>query len=118
MQRKATRQSRGPNAAEKRHMAWIKERNVCMTDNRVNGLGVIAHHCEGATFKHNKIQVGHWFVIGLCETCDGFITQGSRKGFRERFGAQSELWLKQLEEYPHKHECPEEVIEAVKAWGK
>lgn len=118
MQRKATRQSRGYNAAERRHMAWVKERGVCMTDNRVNELGIIVHHCEGSTFKHNKVLIGHWFVIGLCETCDNCITHGSRKGFRERFGAQSELWLKQFEDYPYKDECPQEVIDAIRDWGK
>jgi len=118
MQRKPTPQSPAANAAEKRHMAWIKERGVCMTDNRVNSCGVIAHHCEGSTFKHNKILIGHWFVIGLCETCDDCITRGSRRVFREKFGAQSELWLKQFEEYPHKNECPVEVVDAIRAWGK
>lgn len=116
MQRKATRNTRGPNAAEKRHMAWIKERGICAA----TGIHspVVAHHCEGSCFKNQKTLVGHFFVIGLSEFADAVITRGSRRRFREIYGPQSELWLKQLEHYPHKNEVPEEVLEAIRAWGK
>ncbi len=116
MQCKATRQSRGINAAEKRHIGWIKESGECATG--CGRYGVIAHHCEGATFKHNKIHVGHWFVIGLCESCDALITLASRRLFCQQHGPQSWLWLQQLARYPNRHECPSEVIEAITAWEK
>lgn len=116
MQRKPTRQSRGPDAAEKRHMAWIKERGICAAC--VNDGGVIGHHCEGATFKHNKILLGHWFVIGLCQCCDNIITRQSRRAFRDAFGNQCDLWFKQLQEYPLKHEIGQHEIEAIMSWQK
>jgi hypothetical protein len=116
MQCKASPQSRLANAAEKRHTHWIKQRGECITG--CGRYGVIAHHCEGAMFKHNKIQVGHWFVIGLCEYCDSLITDDNRRSFRAKFGPQCELWLKQLAEYPRRHECPPEIIEAIADWQK
>lgn len=116
MMRPNTRQSPGANAAEKRHLKWVKERMVCVTDN--SNQPVIAHHCEGSAFKTSKVLVGHWYVIGLCGDCDSCITTGSRRVFREKFGPQSELWLKQFEEYPHKDQCPDEVVNAIRAWGR
>lgn len=116
MQRKPTRQSRGPDTAELRLMRWIKERGICAACG--NDGGVIAHHCEGATFKHNKIHVGHWFVIGLCPPCDSIITRGSRRAFRDAFGPQCELWFKQLQDYPLRHEIGQTEIDAIMEWGK
>lgn len=116
MQRRATATTRGPNAAETRHMAWLKDRGVCAATG-MHGP-VIGHHCEGATFKHNKTLIGHWFVIGLSEFADALVTRQGRRQFRHRFGAQSELWLRQLEGYPHRDEVPDEVVEAIRSWGK
>ncbi|WP_020209023.1 hypothetical protein [Gilvimarinus chinensis] len=116
MQRVATKNTRGPNAAEKRHMAWVKERGKCAALDVFTA--VTAHHCEGATFRHNKVLVGHWFVLGLSKLADDFVTHGSRRKFREQFGPQSELWLRQLEDYPHQDEVPYEVVEAIRAWGR
>lgn len=116
MQRRATKQSRGADAAEKRHLKWIKERSICAACG-CNGP-VICHHCEGSAFRVNKLLVGHIFVIGLCQCCDNVITRGSRKKFREAFGQQSELWLKQLNCYPLKHEFGDHEIEAIVGYGK
>jgi hypothetical protein len=118
MQRKATRQSRAPNADEKAHIAWIKERGICAACGI--GGGVIAHHCEGATFKvrvgFERVQIGHWFVLGLCQPCDNIVTRQSRAAFRDAFGAQSELWIKQADHYPQ--EIPLNVIQGIAQWGK
>ena len=118
MQRKATKNTRGPNADEKRYVTWIKERDWCAACGSEEL--VIAHHCEGSCFKHNKVLVGHWFVIGLCEYCDGIITKGNRKTFREYFGPQSMLWNdctgKYFEETGNKP--PYDVAEAILDWGK
>ena len=119
MQRKSTKNTRGPNAEEKRFHKWIKEEcgrcAACLSR-----MPLILHHCEGATFKHNKILVGHWFTIGLCEYCDDIVTRGSRKSFREKFGPQSECWENQVFKYiSHKKEQPpEEVFNAIMDWGR
>lgn len=116
MQRKPTNQSRGPNAAEKRHIAWIKERMICAACNQFGP--VIAHHCEGATFRNNKVLIGHLFVIGLCGPCDNIVTRESRKAFRNSFGSQSGLWADQFEEYPHKDDFSREEIDAIISYSK
>lgn len=116
MQLKPNGQTRAADVAEKRHIKWIKERGVCIACG--NDGGVIAHHCEGAAWKINKMQLGHIFVIGLCGPCDSIVSDKSRKKFREAFGAQSDLWFKQLQDYPLKHEFRIEEIEAIVNYGR
>lgn len=117
MQRKPTPQSRGANALEKAHMQWIKDRNQCAA---CGNYGVINHHCEGATFKVKvnfvTVLIGHAFAIGLCQDCDNVITKGSRRAFREAFGLQSELWLKQYQDSPVRF--PDEIVEGIKYCGR
>jgi len=113
MQRKPTKNTRGPNAKEKQFMAWVKWRPcICCSAPAPS----IVHHAEGATFKHQKILVGHWFILPLCQDCDDVITQGSRRAFRDRFGPQSKLWLKLIYKTPIWP--PDNVIEAIKDWGR
>ena len=118
MNRKPTRQSRGPNAAEKKHMAWVNERSICAACNASGP--VILHHCEGSTFKSRvgleRVLLGHWFVLGLCQNCDDIVTRRSRRAFREKFGDQSDLWLIQAESYPH--EIPLSVIQGISNCGR
>ena len=113
MQRKATRQTRGPNAEEKRFHAYTKESDCICCGNP--GPSIV-HHAEGATMKHNKVLIGHWFVLPLCLACDDVITQGSRKAFRERFGTQSELWRKHV--FTNAVTPPEDVMIAILDWNK
>jgi len=119
MQRKPTKNTRGPDASEKHYQNWIKtERQTCAACG--NKGPVIGHHCEGATFKHNKELVGHWFFIGLCQACDDVVTHGSRRGFRELFGPQSAMWEKEQIAYliDTERECPPGVYMAIMDWGK
>ena len=121
MQRKATKNTRGPNSDEKLYHCWIKESNYCVAC--CENKPVICHHAEGATFRHNKVLIGHWFCIGLCQDCDNIITLGSRRKFREEFGPQSEMWEKSINLY-HKDigaifmTVPFEVCSAILDWGK
>jgi len=116
MQRPATRQSRGINSAEKRHMSWIKDRMICAACKQYGP--VICHHAEGSAFKHQKVLVGHLFVLGLCQSCDDIVTHQSRRAFRDSFGAQSGLWVEQFADYPAQDEFSPEEIEAIAAWQK
>ena len=118
MQRKATKQSPAANANEKAYISWIKERGICAACG--NDGGVIAHHCMGSTFKVHveleRVQIGNWFIIGLCQCCDNIVTRQSRKAFTESFGSQSSLWLKQAEQYPV--EIPLKIIQGIAQYGK
>ena len=113
MQRKATKNTRGPNAQEKRFHAFCKGSDCIVCGNP--GPSIV-HHCEGATFKHNKTLVGHWFVIPLCVTCDDVITHGSRTKFRRKFGMQSKFWYDQHQKF--NEVAPVEVYDAILDWNK
>jgi hypothetical protein len=118
MQRKATKQSRAINAEERRHLNWIKARGICAACGM--GGGVIAHHFAGSSAKVcvglNRVMIGHWAVNGLCQCCDDIVTHGSRKAFREKFGTESSVWLRQAEQYHV--DIPLDVIGAIAKWGR
>lgn len=61
MQRKPTKNTRGPNKGEKDFQAWLKERPCCVSGKQ----GVSVHHMYGSSFKHNKILIGHLACIPL-----------------------------------------------------
>lgn len=113
MQRKPTKNTRVPNAAERSFQAWTKDCDCIVCGNP--GPSIV-DHCFGATFKHMKVLIGHWFVIPLCVECDNVKTHGSNKVFREMFDSCSYLWDK------HHMRCPcivpDEVIQAIDDWGK
>lgn len=120
MQRKPTKTTRGPNAEEKRFQAWLKEQPCCVTGKP--GPSIV-HHCEGATFKHNKVLIGHWFCIPLSQEVDDLITKGSRRAFREEYGPQSEWWFQVSNEYARSlgyasQIIPFEVCHAIMDWGR
>lgn len=89
MQRKATKNTRAANAEEKRFHALTKESDCIVCGSSAPS---IVHHCMGATYKHNKVLIGHWFVLPLCKSCDDVITHGSRRTFKDKFGLQSDYW--------------------------
>ncbi len=113
MQRKATKNTRAANADEKRFHAITKNSDCIVCGNPSPS---IVNHCWGATFKHLKVLVGHWFVIPLCLECDNVITHGSRRGFSERFGTQSSLWGSHIKNTAV--EPPFEVVESIKDWNQ
>lgn len=114
MQRKATKTTRGPDASEKRFMGWVKQHGCIVCRNPGPS---IAHHCEGATFKHNKVLVGHWFLLPLCADCDDVVTRRGKPAFREFAQAtQSALWRYLINEY--EQSIPFDVQDAIASWGR
>lgn len=121
MKRKATKNTRGPNTKEKHYQTWVKESMYCIACCITRP--VIFHHCEGSCFRHNKVLVGHWFAIGLCQKCDNIITHRSRKKFRELFGPQSQLWNESIDMYRNSFreeyvDPPFDVVLAITDWGR
>lgn len=118
MRRKSTKQSRGPNAAEKRHMAWLKDRGICTACG--DDGGVINHHAAGSACKVRvgleRVHIGHWFVIGLCRFCDAIVTRGSHRALTDIYGPECELWARQIEEYSG--EVPDLVNQGIAQWAK
>lgn len=118
MQRKATKNTRGANAEEKRFHAYTKECPCVVCGNPAPS---IVHHAMGATYRHNKVLIGHWFVLPLCQTCDDVITYGSRRKFREQFGLQSEYWQIHHASYLVQNinnGAPFEVIQSINTCGE
>ena len=90
MQRKPTKNTRGPNAEEKRFAAYTKESDCIACG--AEGPSIV-DHVAGATYKHNKVLIGHWFLIPLCVTCDTIKTQGSGKVLAAKIdNSLSSLW--------------------------
>lgn len=113
MQRRPTKNTRGPNFDEKAFQAWLKNHSCC-------GCGApapsIVDHCEGSTFKHNKVLVGHWFCIPLCASCDRIKTLGNHNWQREHFGwTNSVMWLGLVNQYTG-NQPPIEVVESIRSW--
>jgi len=116
MRRKPTKNTRGPVAPEVRFMNWCHDQEciICWTP-----PPIIADHCKGATFRHNKVLIGMWFILPYCYEHDQVKTQGSaRRHFKEFGFTQSSLWLRFIERYPNRHEIPDEVIAAIKDWNR
>lgn len=115
MQRRATKNTRGPNADEKRFQGWVKEQSCIWCQNP--GPSIV-DHCRGATFKHDKVLIGHWFVIPQCVTCD---TQKTIHGKRQ--GNEAEAWCELINTYCQpenagKYAVPDEVFASIRDWNK
>lgn len=116
MQRKATNNTRGISAAEKRFQSWCKEQPciICW----LPGPSIV-DHMYGSTFKHNKILIGMWALLPYCYEHDKTKTLGNHAHHLKEFGfTQAQLWSLLIERYPNREEIPYDVIEAIKSWGR
>ena len=114
MQRKPTKNTRGPNAEEKRFAAYTKESDCIACG--AEGPSIV-DHVAGATYKHNKVLIGHCFLIPLCVACDTIKTQGSGKALAEHSGRSlSDLWYEQIKGYSTIP--PSDVIISILSCGK
>jgi len=106
MQRKPTKNTRGPNALEKAFQGWLKERPCGYCDNP--GPSIV-DHAKGATFKHRKTLIGHFFCTPRCERCDFQKTTQGRRVARGKF--ESEVCLNELREwrYETSKQTPDDV---------
>jgi hypothetical protein len=111
MNRKSSKNTRGPNQDEKDFQWWLKNQRCIVSGQD----GVSVHHCKGSTFKHNKVLVGHWFCIPLSydehQGPNGY--HSGSKPWIERNGAQSELWARMAFRYPKQDKIPDDVKAAI-----
>jgi hypothetical protein len=112
MQRKSNSKTRGPNAEEKKFQLWLKGHDCVWCGNP--GPGIV-DHCRGATFRHNKILIGHRFCISQCWECDHRKTIGGK-----RQGNEAQSWLKLNAEYELETgiETPYDEVLAIQDWDK
>lgn len=116
VQRSATKNTRGANAAEKRFMDFCKSEPciICFQP-----PPSIVDHMYGSTFRHNKVLIGPWAELPYCPECDEIKTQGSHRTHFKVFGfTQASLWLRFIERYPARDEIPEDVIASIKSWNR
>jgi len=114
MQRKATRNTRGPNADEKRFAGWVKEHNCIQCG--MPGPSIV-DHMYGATFKRNKVLIGHRALLPLCVECDEVKTLGSARAYLNHFGeTQAQSWVRLVEHCPF--DIPQDEYEAIMDWNR
>lgn len=111
MQRRATKNTRGPDAEEKRFQGWVKEQPCCWCGSE---SGSIVDHVKGATFKHNKELIGHWFVLPNCEVCDKRKTiEGKKLGdYAKKWEMLQSVYIAETDSY-----VPVDVWRAIRGWG-
>lgn len=109
MNRKPTKNTRGPNADEKKFQGFVKEHYCIWCGN--DGPSIV-DHAKGSTFKHNKTLIGHWFVLPSCVSCD---TKKTIHG--KRNGNESLAWINVIKNYDAKL-VPDDVYEAIEDWDK
>lgn len=112
MQRKATKNTRGPNANEVKFQGWLKEQPCVWCGNE--GPSIV-DHCKGATFKHNKVLIGHWFCIPQCFNCD---MQKTIHGKRQGNEARAWLFLSVEFEGISDTGVPLDVFNSIGSWDK
>ena len=118
MQRKPTSNTRGRNAVEKRFQDYTKYSD-CIQCNR-EGPSIV-DHVAGSTYRHNKVLIGHWFVIPLCVECDTVKTQGSTRKFKQTFGVtMAQLWADHVTNWDvmTRENIPREVQLSILGCGK
>lgn len=115
MQRKASKKTRAENAGEKRFMALVKE-SACI---ECGAEYVIVDHMYGSTMRHNKVLIGMWALLPLCEQCDRVKTLGSHRAYLAFFGhTQAQAFKKLLTKIDAKYHPPEDVINAIMDWNR
>lgn len=74
-------QSKGnqPSASQKRWREAVRELGSIIT-----GMGAIIHHPVGVTAKHNKVKIGHWWVIPLTDYEHDQVHEGNSYGSNSR----------------------------------
>lgn len=112
MQRKPTKNTRGPSAAEKRFQGWVKHKPCCWCGSE---SGSIVDHVKGATFRHNKTLIGHWFVLPNCTVCDDKKTREGKK-----LGDYAGRWAEKHYQYEIEtgESAPESVQVSILMWGE
>lgn len=118
-----------PNAAQKKWIAdvmdWASSNGPVASEVGFNGQ-IQCHHVVGRSYKHNKIHIGHWFILPLdcvlhdVHSSNEYNVTHWRKRFTERFGNQRDLWLKMVDSMRDRgYTMPfgQEVIDAVMDTG-
>jgi hypothetical protein len=101
-----------PNAAEERWREAVRELGSCVT-----GAPALIHHCVGRTAKHNKVEIGHWWILPLTEREHAWIHAHPNRKETER-----QLFEQTLRDYEAMHSegppVPDDVLQAIRDWHR
>ena len=114
------------NAKQKQWMnditEWAEDNITMLYGYAYEGCYIQRHHVLGRSAKHNKVEIGHWFILPLpFELHDVSSNHPEnvthrKKAFVKRFGNQRDLFLMMVEDM---RECgyelpPADVCEAIR----
>lgn len=68
-----------PTAQQKRWRELVRRLGSILT-----GDDAVIHHCVGVTRKHNKVHIGHWWIIPLTNEQHLALHAGETFGFDSR----------------------------------
>ena len=105
------RNGRSANAQEKAFQGWVKHQPCVWCGSE---SGSIVDHVVGAKTGHNKVHIGHWFVLPNCEICDHKKTIEGKK-----LGDYAAKW-KELEvkyQIDGNRGATDDVWAAIDSWG-
>ncbi len=74
--------------------------------------GSVIHHCVGTTGKHNKIHIGHWWILAVPDHEHKTVHASgkARKPYeKELFQSQMRMYFSRYSRMP----VPDEVLEAI-----
>ena len=97
------------NTAQKQWMSditeWANENLHVLYDGGYAQDGVFQrHHVLGRSAKHNKVSIGHWFILPVpfdlhdVSSNDQYNVTHNKKAFVKRFGNQRDLFLQMVKE--------------------
>lgn len=119
MRRKGTAQSPAANAKERDFIGTVKMLPCICCDQPGPS---IADHIYGSAkklyadeYRLERVHVGHYAILPLCEHCDSVKTRGNRRAFEDQFGKPETLWLRMLEK--HGLKVPSNVVRAMSLSG-
>ena len=70
----------------------------------ISGDPAVIHHPVGATGKHNKVHIGHWWVIPLTDDEHKALHAGETFGHESRKEFEKESYkkvVKQMDDFPY-----------------
>lgn len=93
-----------PNAAERKWLQTISDwyHEIGFIDMELESYLFQCHHVGGRKYKHNKVKIGHWFVLPLpfdlhdVSSNNPLNVTHHKHAFTEKFGLQSELFKEMI----------------------
>lgn len=103
-----------PNAAQKRFMEQVRALGSI-----VSGGPAVVHHAAGRKARHNKIEIGHWWLVPLTDEEHKALHNGETFGFESRKEFEKDSFERVMYRLPDDSECPpREVVAAIMGYHR